>query len=601
MIVSPKELSKVLGALASAPRLSCDTETSGLRSYHGDRPFSIIIGDGNENYYFNLLDYSDPRYPCVDDQLDEIRAFFGDYSGTWFMQNAKFDMHMLASIGVFLHSDCRVHCTKAIARLIKSDYVSYSLDRLSSFWLKEPKDDKVMAYIKDNKDCWEWEETPGIKTRRKKRLFFYRVPPDIIIPYALKDADLTFRLGMYELKELTKYNKQRREGLPAIDALYYNECELTKTLWQMERRGVAVDLRYCRRAFEHEQFRMTEAMREFESITRRDFVDSHIVFSNVFSSEKHVLTEKGNPCFKSDVLKTFKNPAAKSVLDYRDARSRANFFAGFEYEADENGIVHTSFWQDGTTTGRLSSSSPNLQNMTKDALRSETDFPVRRAIVPRPGKVFHCLDYDQVEYRLMLEYANAHGLIDKVLAGTDVHQATADAAGIDRNTAKTINFTVLYGGGNALISQRLGIPPEKARELVNTIFDAAPEVRTWMDRVRRGASLRGGVVNWMGRPIRIRDKIHASVNYLIQGGCADVMKVALNRTAKLLKDTETKPVLTIHDEIVLEGPDHESHLAHDVKREMEGSYPSKRLTLTTGVDYSFRSLADKLEGVYSPN
>jgi len=80
-----------------------------------------------------------------------------------------------------------------------------------------------------------------------------------------------------------------------------------------------------------------------------------------------------------------------------------------------------------------------------------------------------------------------------------------------------------------------------------------------------------------------------------------LMKVALNRTNKLLKDTQTKPVLTIHDEIVIEGPDYESQLARAVKKEMEGSYPSKRLSLTTGVDYSFRSLADKMGGVYSPD
>ena len=596
MLIEYKRLLGELEEFSSAPRLSCDTETTGLRPYHGDYPFSIILCNGEKTLYLNLKDYGDDRFPSLSHALSSIRKFFKAYKGLWFFHNAKFDMHHLWTIGVDLNPAATVHCTKAIARLIRNDLPSYSLDSLSNRWLGEEKDDAVMDYIM-REHLWEWEEPPGIKVKRRKRMHFDQVPPEIIIPYAEKDAELTYKLGMLELRQLDEYEAQKPPEYASIKGVYRNECELTWTLWEMENRGVRVDLDYCREAFEFESRRMDEAAFDFKCLTNMELSDGRTTLLKVFEFEKLKTTDKGNPCFDSEALSELKHPAASVMLRYRDARSRANFFAGFANEADKHGIVHASFWQDGTITGRLSSSSPNLQNLTKDQNLEDGSYPIRRAIVPRLGQVFHMLDYDQVEYRLMLEYANARGLMEKVKAGTDVHQATADAAGIDRQTAKTINFTTLYGGGTGLIARRLQTTPDEAKRIVSTIFSSAPEIPHFINRVRRSASLRGSVVDWFGRPIRVGDKTHAAVNYLIQGGCADVMKLALNEVRDLLLGHKTRPVLTIHDEIVFEGPEEEAYLIPQIKKIMETVYPSRVLPLTTGIDHSARSLADKTPGV----
>lgn len=222
------------------------------------------------------------------------------------------------------------------------------------------------------------------------------------------------------------------------------------------------------------------------------------------------------------------------------------------------------------------------------------------------------IDYDQMEYRLMLNYAaslpshlvqknGVLALIEDILGGKDVHQATADLAGISRKQAKTANFALLYGSGNKLMADRLGISEAEAKGIRRAIFDAAPEVEILIRKVMGVAEKRGFVVNWFGRRCNISDsdKSFRGPNYLIQGGCADIVKVAMNDCALYLSDFETNMVLTIHDELVFEGPRAEAQVVIPVvKTIMETIYSSKHLPLTCGVDHSTLSLADKKEGIY---
>jgi DNA polymerase-1 len=359
-----------------------------------------------------------------------------------------------------------------------------------------------------------------------------------------------------------------------------------------------------------------QAKETFAKITGEPFKDSTLVYQRVFQADKdrwvygaETPTGKKNPSFDSDVLATFQNPAAKCVLDWRKAKSDANYYHGFLYEADRAGVIHASFNQHIAATGRFSSSNPNLQNLTKDEdVGLSSEFVVRRAIIPRPGNVFHMLDYDQMEYRLMLDYAarfanDADGvlaLIAKVLAGLDVHQATADVAQIDRRSAKTVNFATLYGSGIKNLSGRLGVTEQRARDIRDSIFRAAPEIRQFIRRVSDTAEKRGYIVNWFGRKCSFPDATYSyrAPNYIIQGGCADIVKVAMNKIHAYLQPYQTKLVLMIHDELVLEGPPAEGPLViPEVKRIMENVYPHRFLPLTCDVEHSYRSLADKVKGV----
>jgi DNA polymerase-1 len=218
-------------------------------------------------------------------------------------------------------------------------------------------------------------------------------------------------------------------------------------------------------------------------------------------------------------------------------------------------------------------------------------------------------DFDQMEFLLMLDRAAVQKkrpteLIKKILGGLDVHQATADVASqggnpITRNQAKTVNFLTLYGGGNAKLAAGLGCSLATAKKIRNAIFDAAPEIPDFIDAVCSVASSRQYVFNWAGRRCHFPNSEFAyrAPNYVIQGGCADIVKIAMNRIDDFLLDKRSKMLLTIHDELVIEV--HFSELEtvpKRVKEIMETVYPAQYLPLTCSMEHSFKSLGDKVKG-----
>lgn len=615
MIVTHDNFQRVLDELVHYPVLSLDTETTGLRPYHGHRLFSIILSYREDAFYFNWNDYPDfdHRQRLTKSHLLLMSDLLGDPNRLWFMHNARYDLAMLAQEGLKVMG--RVHDTMAIARVLDSTLWQgdFSLDACAAR-LGFRKSDVVKSYILSQK-LYTVVKVAGKKTQRKD-LHYSLVPWDLILPYGEKDAQITYALGLQQQKEVLEISAGTEAGKAPLSQVYTNEIDLIKTVFEMERLGVKIDADFCKKAISSAEECLKVETENFFSATGEPFKDSALVFKKVFAAEEErwvygatTATGKTNPSFDSDALKTFTHPAAQSVVKWRKAKSDVNYFHGFLYEADRDGVIHASFNQHIAATGRFSSSNPNLQNLTKpDDEELGDEFLVRRAIVPRPGMVFHMLDYDQMEYRLMLDYAatmaveedGVRALIKKVLGGLDVHQATADVAGIDRRSAKTVNFATLYGSGIKNLSERLGVSEPRARDIRDSIFRAAPEIRWFITRATSAAEKRGFVVNWYGRRCLFPDASYAyrAPNYLIQGGCADVVKLAMNRAAEFLGPYKTRLVLMIHDELVLEGPPEEAAVVIPaVKRILEAAYPYRHVPLTCGVDHSFKSLADKAEGI----
>lgn len=618
MIVTRDNFTDVLDTLFEKTPLALDTETTGLRPYHGDEPFSLIIHDGSEAYYFNFNEYPDQREAerlSWQTHRNELLQFFGEFPRRWYLHNAKFDMAMLMRKELYLNGD--IHDTMVTARVLDSTLWQgdFSLDACAKR-LGYEKSDVVKTYLLAH-GLFTVEKVDGKKTQ-KKNLHFALAPFDLIVPYGEKDAEITYRLGERQREDLKELAATMPQGLPNVLQVYANECELVRTVYAMEERGVMIDRDFCRRAIAAAELVQVRARMEFEERTGEPFKDSSLTFQKAFASLKDrwawgdvTPTDKRNPSFDSDVLATFNDPAARAVIQWRKAKSDANYYFGFLHEADDAGVIHTSFNQHVAATGRFSSSNPNLQNLTKnDDEELAQEFVVRRAIVPRPGNVFHMLDFDQMEYRLMLDYAarfavdkdGVLALISKVLGGLDVHQATADVAQVSRRDAKTVNFATLYGSGIANLAARLGRSEPETRAIRDSIFRAAPEILTFIRRVTDTAEKRGFVVNWFGRRCSFPDAAYAyrAPNYLIQGGTADVVKLAMNRIHRYLEPFKTRLVLMIHDELVLEGPPAEAaEVIPAVRNIMQTVYVAQRIPLTCGVDHSFISLADKVEGIAS--
>lgn len=634
MIVTKSSIREAMVKLNGFRTLAVDTETTGLRPYHGDHLFSIIIACRDEAFYFNFSTNDDvpEKNVLTPEDLLGLKVLFLEKQRTWCMHNAKFDLAMLAKQGIEVAGT--VHCTKAMARVEYNDHNGYSLEDCA-FRIGEAKDDSVEKYI-DEHSLYEWEDIPGKKVRKKNK-HYWKVPFTVMTAYGLTDARITLKLGHHQLQTFQEnFDESVGKGVPSLLNVASNEKRLTKTVFRMERVGLRIDREYCVRGARHEADRSEKALAEFKRVTGVEFKASPKLFAELFAAEKDKweYTPKKNPSFETEVLERFNHPAARLILDYREAKSKRDFYEGFLYHADHRGDVHPSWNPDDTRTGRFSSSNPNFQNLTAEAVlrcqscgkghdtivskcekcgsdRLETPpFLIRRAIVPRPGFVFFMPDYVQMEYKMSLDYAcrvvgHLTDLARRVNAGEDVHQAVADLvkaySGIDigRSHAKNVNFAKLYGAWIKKLAKMIGCSFEDAKKIWEAVAAVAPEMDKLSDAVKKTAEERGFIRNWLGRRSYFRDHADAykALNTLIQGGCADVNKLFLNDADDYLRDKKSRLVATIHDENPLEI--HESEILTVPKRIvelMEAAYPYQYVKLTASAEWSPTSLADKHKG-----
>lgn len=596
-IVTKDNFESVKEKLLDASFIGLDSETTGLSSFHGDRLFSLALATDNDVFYFNFQEYPDIPSSFILDRsiLRDLQDVFQDPSKVFFAHNAKFDLHMLYREGIELQE---IFCTYVGERLCNNLNNSLSLSDCADR-IGEQKDEAVENWIKANKAYKKYV--------RENQIFrdmdFTQVPFSLIAPYACKDAELTLKLGMNQLDTLSQWCLQKT--MPNAMQVALTECELTKVLLKMERVGVQIDVAFCRKALHKCYADMEASQLEFSRITGKDYKSSSKIFEKVFLDEKDKwqYTEKGNPSFVAKVLRTFESTAARCIIRYKNAKSEADFFANFLTLADVRGEIHTSFNPGRARTGRFSSSKPNLQNLkrNKEVTEEENYYQVRGAFIPRDGFFFVSIDYEQIEYRVMLDQARAFSLIEKVKGGLDVHEATAQVAGVTRQQAKTVNFLTLYGGGIAKLAAELKVDVEKAKEIQASIFKSAPEVRTWMRQVIDTAKHKNIklISNWYGRRLLYPDSekefAYRAPNYLIQGGCADIIKIAMCRIDRFLvsQNLKSRMILTIHDELVFEIAYGEEHIVSTIASIMRSAYPHRYLPLEVDIEYSIKNLAVK--------
>lgn len=596
MLVTRENFRQVIDLLSSPAPRAIDTETTGLMAYKNDYLFSIIIADASSEYYFNFYAYKDleEKYILPREWLKEFSRPFNIKDSLWFGHNFKFDLHMLAREGLLIAGT--LHCTQAIARVEYNAHLKYSLDECAKR-INLAKDDAVEEYISKNK-LYDWEIIPGKKQRNKLK-FFTKVPFEIMHKYGEKDARVTYELGISQVTSINNFSNRIPSNLMGPNNVMHNERQFTRTCFEIEKTGVLVNLKYCKEAAEYEALNMKKASDEFLRMTGVKFVNSAKVLAPIFKEygETFPKTDKGNDRFDKHTLDGFKSPVALLVKDYRKAEKRAAYFYSYIYYADKNGVIHADIKQSGTESGRVSYGNPNFQNVPK---RGEDDskYPVRRAVIPRPGYVLYMLDYDSLEYKMMVDYAAEMDLVKKMNAGLDIHVACQELMGLsDRNTAKTMNFLKLYGGGAQKLADALGITLQESRALSQKYWERLPKVADFIQRVSQTAKNRGYIINWFGRVCQFPNSqfAYAAPNHLIQGGCADMVKKAMNNLSDFLKDKKSRMIIQVHDELIFEIHESEQYLVPVIKNIMETAYPYKHVPLTCSVEYSEKSWFDKRE------
>jgi DNA polymerase-1 len=597
---------------ASRGNKAVDTESTGLMPYKSDRLFSVIVTTESESYYFNFNPYArlDPEYVLPRDWIWRLQRVFDHPDDLWDVHNAKHDMHFLGVEGIVIKGT--VHCTRSGARLQYNAYVQqkggpkpYSLDAcLARIDLK--KDDAVEEYIKAH-GLFEKVSVPGKK--QKETLKHYdQVPYEIMMPYGCVDTEGARALGRHQREDFERLAADAPKNCPAPTILLRNEYDITKTVFEMERVGIRLDRAYTEKALAYETERMRTSRQSFEEITGLPLVDSAKTMAKAFPGYVPGVSKKGGPSYNSKVLAKYDHPAAKHVLDFRDAKSKTGFYGGFLYHADRDDVLHPNLNQDGTRSGRMSSSNPNFHNLTDEADELEKnpdlEFAIRKAMVPRPGYFFFNPDFDQMEFKKMLDYSGAMRLIEEVKRGKDVHQATSDQVtlagfqGCNRGKAKNGNFALIYCAGDKRLAATLGSDVAEAKKLRAAIFGVAPEMKTFIRKVINTASTRGYVFNWAGRRYYFPDPKFAykAPNYLIQGGCADIVKFRMNALAAYLAGRKSRMLLQVHDEILFEIHESEAHICADLIAIMQ-DVPYRHLPLTVSASWGSKNWAELTSGM----
>lgn len=560
--------------LRQSEQLGLDTETYGVKIH--DDMFALQIATEKQAFYFNLH----PLHPepwMHEEILDELDDIFADTDKTWFIHNAKFDLHRLANHDKEIAG--RVHCTQATARLIYNQHMRYSLDAC----LKRrgrAKNPVVENYIKEHR-LWTMVTLP-YKSTRVKNKHYDQVPYPIMFEYGCDDAFDVLWLGQEQIKEEIE------------PALYEQECKLVKTCLAMERKGIQTDPDYARKGIDYEQEILNRTKAQASAEAQEEFRNGPKWLRAAFDrcGQPYDLHPKtGNPIFDKHALGKMQSPIAGLVKEIRRSEKYVGtYYGAFLNNAVGDSILHATIRQAGTDTGRFSYADPNLQNIPKEEDFSAGSIQVRKCFTPRQGHKFVMIDFDQQEFRLMLDYAGQHDLIRKIMEhGEDVHQATADMCGIARKKAKTLNFGLLYGMGVGKLAIALGISAAEAKDLKKLYFSRLPMVRKLIQDIQFTAENRGFVKTWAGRKLYFPDKelCYKAPNHLIQGGCGDIARKAMNIIHETLAFHETSMLVQVHDEILFEVPDDEEPLIDPLRQIMETVYrPINGMKLTCGVEYS---------------
>lgn len=550
--------------------LILDTETTGLNAYKGNRPFLLTLARGDKGPY---------SFEWDENTAALLRRLLTRVPGV-VMHNAKFDMHMLSSEGIDF-TGIRVWDTMVMERLRVDDERSYSLDACGE-------------RVGVKKDTDFIKLVPTSKVGDEKIYHYDRAPRDKLIAYA--DQDVRTTKAVYENQRNT-FRDWDQTSQVKIRRVVELELKTTPILFEMERRGIRLDQAYCAAACQYEASRAEDAKQAICRMVGQPFVDSRKWLQPIFQSRglKYGLTEKGNPSFTSEVLEKIDHPLVTLILTHRDALKRGGtYFEGFLRLVGHDGKIHPSIYQSGAVTGRMSCREPNAQNWpTEDT----GPYPVRRAFIADPGYSILSIDYSAMELRVGADLANDQDLIKAIVAGEDLHQTVADLAHVPRSIAKNTRFARMYGAGVAKIAAMLKTDEGTVERTIEGIEETSERLAEWCQETITYAKRSPYIWNLYGRRYTFEDKRFAykAPNRIIQGTCADVLRVALIKCDEILRGKKTHMLIPIHDEICFALHESEHDLIPLLKKAMRDAYTpvnGLRLDVNAAIGPNFCDLED---------
>jgi DNA polymerase-1 len=562
-VTSLEEVTALVAAARQAGRVALDMQTDNRLSLHGNLVGIALAVSPGAGKYIPLghnLGLEDAPQLTVASVLPVLSGLFEDAGVLKIFHDAKYSIEVLTRAGV-----------EAVAPVDDVMLISYAQDAGNFAHDRDTLAEKHLGHTMKTFD--------SVAGSGRNRLAFRDVKLAGATEYAAEAADVTLRLWL-ALKPMLRANKSL--------ALYeLVEKRLIPVLTAMEFYGVMVDRENLAAMSVEFEGRMAEIETEIQALAGQKFsVGSPKQLGEVlFETLKLPGGKRGKTGAwgtDSSVLEALAEQGvtiAQRVTDWRQlAKLKSTYADALIGQIDaKTGRVHTSFSMAATTTGRISSTDPNLQNIP---IRTVEGARIRKAFIAAPGHSLVSADYSQIELRLLAHVAGIPALKESFEKGEDIHARTASEvfgvpmAGMDaatRRRAKAINFGIIYGISAFGLARQLGITSGEAKTYIDAYFKRYPEIRAYMDNTKEQARINGFVLTPFGRRCwvpRIKDKIPAlrayaerqAINAPLQGGAADIIKRAMVVLPKALVEAglSARLILQVHDELLFEAPDDEA-------------------------------------------
>lgn len=579
IIVQTEEaLAAMVERLNAAQGIAFDTETTGTDQMAAELVGISLATDGETGYYIPVGHKTGEQLP-LKTVMDALRPPLTNPAIGKYGHNAAYDMVMLQRHGL--------------------DISPVTFDTMIAEWLRAP-DSKFLGLKNLARQELEihMTEISELIGKGKKQITMDDVAIEKAAPYAAADAAMTFRLV-----EKLRGKLAEQELMPLYETL---EMPLIPVITSMERAGVVLDRAYLNELSVQLGNTLAGLEQDIYSLSGYGTFNinspkqlNDVLFGKLGLSVEGLKKTTHGYSTDASVLESLKgqHPVIERLLEYREvSKLKSTYVDALPSLINAHtGRLHTSYNQTGTTTGRISSSDPNLQNIP---IRTELGREVRRAFVASEGMKLLSVDYSQVELRILAHISQDRTLLEAFAQGQDIHAATAAAVyGIpldqitkeQRSFAKRVNFGLIYGMGAYRLARDSELTLAEARAFIKTYFDRLPGVEKYLEGTKQQARV-GSIQTLFGRKrifpvllsassggnqVAIQAEERVAINMPIQGTAADIMKRAMIDLYHALQASKLQGqmILQVHDELVLEVPEAEVPQTRDlVVRVMEGAY-----------------------------
>ena len=573
LVTTPERLTFWMDQCRQAKIFALDTETTSLVARHAKLVGVSLSCMAGQACYIPV-GHVEGKQLDMTPVLFALSGLFADRDLTMVGHNLKYDLTILETVGLL--PQCRLADTMLMSYVLDAAAGRHDMDSLAKRLL--------------GVETTSYEDVCG---KGAKQIRFDEVALESASHYASEDADITLRL----------YNQfvERLNQVPSLQSIYQElELPVMQILREMENHGALLDVDILNAQSVTLGVRLEQLESEAQALAGRPFnLASPKQLQEILFDELQLpvlkKTPKGAPSTNEEVLQelALDYPLPKLLIEHRSlSKLKGTYTDRLPGDCDPaDGRVHTSFHQAVTSTGRLSSSDPNLQNIP---IRTEEGRRIRKAFIAPDGWSVMAADYSQIELRIMAHLSGDKSLVDAFARGDDIHRATAAevfdlepmfVTDEQRRRAKAINFGLIYGMSAFGLARQLGIERAEAAAYIDRYFERYPGVRHYMDSTRAMAHEKGYVETVFGRRLTLPD-IHArqvpvrqaaeraAINAPMQGTAADIIKRAMLRVHQALATSNLgcHLLLQVHDELVFEVRDRDLDPARQLIRlEMEAA------------------------------